>query len=162
MKGRMQKISTQSDNCPQKNRTASDGKVGVQTFIGITENNLMEVRFNRDDLMEQILSPSNLNRACKQVVSNKGRGGVDKMRVEELLPWLHAHKETLLNSLSKGRYRPNPVRRVEIPKGAGKTRSLGIPSVVDRLVQQSIAQVLSPLYELEFSESSYARSANPH
>jgi len=155
MKGRMQKTSTQSDNYPQNNRTASEDYVGVQTFIGITENNLTEVRFNRENLMEQILSPSNLNRAYKQVVSNKGSGGIDKMQTKDLLPWLHDHKDALINSLSKGTYRPNPVRRVEIPKGDGKTRPLGIPSVVDRLVQQSVAQVLSPIYELEFSESSY-------
>lgn len=151
----MQKITTKSDNCPQKNRTVSEDYVGVQTFIGITENNLMEVRFTREDLMEQILSPANLNRAYKQVLSNKGSGGVDEMQVEDLLPWLRLHKETLISSLLNGTYRPNPVLRVEIPKGDGKTRPLGIPSVIDRLVQQSIAQVLSPVYELEFSESSY-------
>ena len=151
----MQKISTLSDNWPQKNRTVSDNYAGVQTFIGITENNLMEVHFRRDDLLEQILSPTNLNKAYKQVLSNKGSGGVDKMQIGELLSWLHHHKESLLNSLLNGRYRPNPVRRVEIPKGDGTTRSLGIPSVVDRLVQQSISQVLTPLYELDFSENSY-------
>ncbi len=75
MKERMQKISTLSDNFPQKNRTASNGYMGVQTFIGIAENNLMEVRFARDDLMEQILSPTNMNRAYKQVVSKKREWG---------------------------------------------------------------------------------------
>ena len=144
-----------SGSFPQKSRTASEGYAGVQTYIGITENNLMEVRFTESSLMEQILSPANLNKAYKQVVSNKGSGGVDKMQTEELLPWLHLHKDALTSSLLNGTYRPNPVRRVEIPKGDGKTRLLGIPSVVDRLVQQSIAQILSPLYETEFSESSY-------
>lgn len=155
MKGRMQKISTQSDNCPLKDRTASESYAGVQTFMGITENNLMEVRFCGDDLMERIVSPSNLNRAYKQVVSNRGSGGVDRMQTGDLLPWLRYHKESLLNSLLDGSYRPNPVRRVEIPKGNGQTRPLGIPTVVDRLVQQSISQVLTPMYEREFSESSY-------
>ena len=138
MKGRMQKILEITDNCQQNDRTASEDYVGVQTFIGITENSLMEVRFTRDDLLEQILSPQNMNKVHKRVVSNKGSGGIDKMQTGELLPWLHLHKETLINSLLNGTYRPNPVRRVEIPKGDGNTRPLGIPSVVDRLVQQSI------------------------
>jgi len=155
MKGRKQKISTKRDSYPQNNRTASDGYVGAQTYIGITENNLTEVLFTGDDLLEQILSPSNMNKAYKRVLSNKGSGGVDRMQTEELLPWLHHHKESLLNSLYAGRYRPNPVRRVEIPKGKGQTRPLGIPTVVDRLVQQSIAQILTPLYEPEFSINSY-------
>lgn len=155
MEERMQKISTQGDNCPQKSRTASNEYVGVQTFIGITENNLTEVSLKRDDLFEQMLSPSNLNKAYKQVISNKGSGGVDKMEVEELLPWLLKNKETLINSLRNGTYCPNPARRVEIPKGNGKTRSLGIPTLVDRFVQQAISQVLTPIYELEFSDNSY-------
>ena len=160
MKERMQKISTKSDNYPQKNRTAPEGYVGVQTFIGITENNLMEVSLKRDDLFEQMLSPANLNKAYKQVLSNKGSGGVDQMGVSELLPWLLKNKESLINSLRKGTYRPNPARRVEIPKGNGKTRSLGIPTLVDRLIQQSISQVLTPIYELEFSDNSYGFRPN--
>lgn len=151
----MQKISTRSDNCPRKDRTASESYAGVQTFMGITGNNLIEVRFGGDDLMERIASPSNLNRAYKQVVSNKGSGGIDRMQTGELLPWLQRHKESLLNSLLDGSYRPHPVRRVDIPKGNGQTRALGIPTVVDRLVQQAISQILSPLYEAEFSETSY-------
>jgi RNA-directed DNA polymerase len=74
MKGRMQKISTLSDNCLQNDRTESEGTVGVQTFIGITENHLVEVQFTKDDLLERILSADNLNRAYKQVVSNSGSG----------------------------------------------------------------------------------------
>lgn len=160
MKGRMQKISTKSDNCPQKSRTESEGYAGVQTFIGIAENNLTEVSLKRDDLFEQMLSPDNLNKSYKQVISNKGSGGVDKMEVEELLPWLLKNKETLINNLRNGTYRPNPARRVEMPKGNGKTRSLGIPTIVDRLVQQSISQVLTPIYELEFSDNSYGFRPN--
>lgn len=160
MKERKQKISTKSDNYPQKNRTAPEGYVGVQTFIGITENNLMEVSLKRDDLFEQMLSPYHLNKAYKQVISNKGRGGVDKMEVEELLPWLLKNKDSLINSLQKGTYRPNPSRRVAIPKDNGKTRSLGIPTLVDRLIQQSISQVLTPIYELEFSDNSYGFRPN--
>ena len=155
MKVRMQKISTQSDNLPQNDRTESDSYAGVQTFMGITENHLMEVQFTKEDLLERILSPSNMNLAYKRIVSNGGSGGVDHMETEELLAYLKLHKDDLVSSLLSGHYRPNPVLRVEIPKGDGKKRCLGIPTVVDRLIQQSIAQVLSPLYERDFSESSY-------
>lgn len=151
----MQKISTQSDSCPQKNRTESEGYAGVQTFMGIAENNLTEVQFTKEELLERILSPSNLNRAYKKVMSNDGSGGVDKMEVKELLPYLKQHGESMRRSLLDGNYRPNPVRRVEIPKGKDKTRPLGIPTVIDRFVQQAIAQVLSSIYEREFSESSF-------
>lgn len=155
MKERMQKISTQNDSCPQRIRTESKDNVGVQTFMGITENNLVEVHFVKENLLEYILSPSNMNLAYKQVVSNRGKGGVDFMNTEELLPYLLLHKDELIGSLMDGSYRPNPVRRVEIPKAGGKKRSLGIPTVVDRLVQQSISEVLSAIYEADFEDSSY-------
>lgn len=155
MKERMQKISTSSDSCHEKNRTESEGYRGVQTFIGITENNLTEVHFTQDNLLEHILSPDNLNKAYKQVVSNHGSGGVDGMETDELLPWLRLHKDELSAAIRQGKYRPTPVLRVEIPKDVGKKRQLGIPTVVDRFVQQSISQVLSPVYEREFSDNSY-------
>lgn len=115
----------------------------------------MEVPFDREHLLEVILSPDNLNKAYKAVVRNKGCGGVDKMSCEELLPWLHSNKDELICSLLDGSYRPNPVRRVEIPKDNGKMRQLGIPTVVDRLVQQAINQALMPIYERQFSNRSY-------
>lgn len=151
----MQKISTLSDNCRQKDRTESESYAGVQTFIGITENDLVEVQFTKEDLLERIVSSANMNRAYKQVVSNGGSGGVDKMETEDLLPYLKLHKDELINSLLGGTYRPNPVRRVEIPKYGGNKRQLGIPTVVDRLIQQCISQVLSPLYERQFSDNSF-------
>lgn len=151
----MQKISTSSDNCRQNDRTESESYAGVQTFIGIIENHLVEVQFTRDALLERVVSPVNLNRAYKQGVSNGGSGGVDKMETEDLLPYLKLHKDELVNSLLDGSYRPNPVRRVEIPKDGGKKRQLGIPTVIDRLIQQSISQVLGPLYERQFSDNSF-------
>jgi group II intron reverse transcriptase/maturase len=123
--------------------------------MGIIENNLTEVTLAEGSLLERILSPSNMNKAYRQVKSNKGVGGIDGMSTDGLLPWLRSHKEELVKSLMEGGYRPNPVRRVEIPKEGGKKRLLGIPTVVDRLIQQSILQVLTPKYEREFSESSY-------
>ena len=106
-------------------------------------------------LLEQILADANLNQAYKQVKRNKGAGGIDGMQVDELLPYLRENREELQRSLRDGNYRPSPVRRVEIPKENGKTRKLGIPTVVDRLIQQAICQVLSPIFEQQFSDSSF-------
>jgi group II intron reverse transcriptase/maturase len=121
----------------------------------IREDNIVEVPFDKEHLLESILAPGNLNRAYKAVMRNKGCGGIDKMSCEQLLPWLKANKNELVSSLQNGTYRPNPVRRVEIPKDNGKKRLLGIPTVVDRVVQQAINQVLTPIYERQFSKTSY-------
>ena len=93
MQGRKQNIS--QDNSRQKDRTASAGYDGVQTYIGITDNRFTEVHFTEEKLLDQILSPVNLNRAYKQVVSNKGSSGVDGMSTAELLSWLRVHQEEL-------------------------------------------------------------------
>lgn len=121
----------------------------------ITENNLTDNNHIEYEMLEFILSPSNLNEAYHQVRRNKGSGGVDKMEVESLKDYLIANKEGLITSISRGNYRPNPVRRVEIPKDNGNTRQLGIPTVVDRVIQQGIAQILIPIYEKQFSLHSY-------
>lgn len=94
------------------------------------------------DLLEKVLNRDNLNKAYKRVKANKGAGGVDGMTVDEALPWLKEHGEELLESIRNGKYKPSPVRRVEIPKDNGGVRQLGIPTVIDRIVQQAIAQVL--------------------
>jgi retron-type reverse transcriptase len=120
----------------------------------ITENKLTNTDRPEYGLLEQILSPSNLNRAFKRVRSNKGNGGTDKMEVESLKDYLVENKDQFIQTILDGKYRPNPVRRVEIPKEKG-VRKLGIPTVVDRVVQQAIAQVLSPIYEQQFSANSY-------
>jgi len=153
MKGRKQKIS--QDTCQQEDRAEPKEKVGGQTFIWITENNITNAETQEYGLLEQILSPNNLNKAYKKVKSNKGKGGVDKMEVESLKEYLVKNKEKLIQSILDGKYRPNPVRRVEILKEDGKKRQLGIPTVIDRVVQQAIMQVLSPIYERQFSEFSY-------
>lgn len=110
---------------------------------------------DKEHLLETILSPLNLNKAYKAVVRNNGNGGIDKMSCDQLLPWLIPNKDELISSLQSGTYRPTPVLRVEIPKDNGKKRLLGIPTVVDRLVQQAINQVLTPIYERQFSKRSY-------
>lgn len=121
----------------------------------ITENNYTDINQAENGLLEYILSPTNLNAAYLQVKRNKGAGGVDKMEVESLKDYLIANKEELIASILSGKYRPNPVRRVEIPKDNGTKRNLGIPTVVDRVIQQAISQVLSSIYENQFSLNSY-------
>lgn len=109
-----------------------------------------------DELLELIIRRENLNKAYRQVKKNKGSAGIDRMQVEELLPYLRENGDELRQQLREGKYKPNPVRRVEIPKEEkGKVRKLGIPTVVDRMVQQAIAQELMPLYEAQFSDNSF-------
>ena len=155
MKGRMQKIPRSTDSHPQNDSTECESYDGVQTFMDMTENNLKEVQFERGNLLEFILSPDNLNRAYLQVKRNHGSGGVDGLSTEELGGYLKGHKDELVESLKSGRYRPSPVLRVEIPKDNGKKRPLGIPTVVDRVIQQAISQILIPIYERQFSDNSF-------
>lgn len=107
-------------------------------------------------LMEEVLRRENLIRAYKRVKRNKGAAGVDGMSVEELMPYCRENWEELKQQLLDGAYEPRPVKKVEIPKPGGKgTRTLGIPVVLDRLIQQAVLQVLTPIYEPTFSENSY-------
>lgn len=108
-------------------------------------------------LMEKICEPSNLNRAYKRVKANKGIAGVDGMNVNEMHDWIVKHKESLTESLLTGTYQPLTILGVEIPKPGKKkgVRVLGLPCVIDRLVQQAIHQVLEPMFDPTFSESSY-------
>ena len=107
------------------------------------------------ELLEKILSKDNLNKAYEQVYRNKGASGVDGITVEELSSYIKEQKEEILWQIRNRKYKPQPVRRVEIPKENGKMRKLGIPSVIDRVLQQAVVQVLTPIYEKQFSNSSY-------
>lgn len=128
----------------------------VFTYQRIAENNDIITDFWTDNLMELILRKDNLNKAYMKVKSNKGAGGIDGMQVDKLLPYLRDNQDELIQQIKEGKYKPNPVRRVEIPKEEkGKVRNLGIPTVVDRVVQQAIAQELTPIYEEQFSNSSF-------
>jgi group II intron reverse transcriptase/maturase len=141
---------------PQKASAEQREYAEASAHARIAENNHIVTSFQTDKLLERILHRDNMNAAYKKVKSNKGAGGVDGMSVDELLPFLKANKAVLLQKLKEGKYKPNPVRRVEIPKEErGKTRGLGIPTVVDRVVQQAVAQELTPIYEKQFSENSY-------
>ncbi len=127
----------------------------------IAENTNIITDLQTTGLLEEILRSDNLNTAYKKVKSNKGSGGVDGMGVEELLTYLRKHGRELNQQILGGKYKPNPVRRVEIPKEEkGKVRKLGIPTVVDRVYQQAIAQVLSPIFEKQFSENSFGFRPN--
>ena len=133
----------------------------VSAHQRIAENNDIITDFQTDKLMEQILHKDNLNKAYKKVKSNKGAGGVDGMSVDELLGFLRDNQKQLIQQIKDGKYKPNPVRRVEIPKETkGEFRKLGVPTVVDRVFQQAITQVLSPIYEKQFSENSFGFRPN--
>ncbi len=114
-----------------------------------------QTRTLTDNLMRRVGHRENLNQAYRKVKANKGGPGIDGMTVEKLSVWLAEHKDELIASLLDGSYQPQPVRGVEIPKPGGGVRQLGIPTVVDRLVQQAILQVLEVLFDPTFSDSSY-------
>ena len=106
-------------------------------------------------LMEVILRDENLDEAIKRVKSNKGVAGVDKMTVDEIDEYFKANKETVKKQILEKKYKPQPVKRVYIPKSNGKKRPLGIPTVVDRVIQQAMAQILSKIYDDTFSDNSF-------
>ena len=107
------------------------------------------------DILGKILNKDNLNRAYKRVKANKGAPGVDGMTIEEAFLWLKEHNHELTERIRKGHYTPSPVRRVEIPKPDGGMRKLGIPTVIDRIIQQAMLQQLMPIYEPKFSDGSF-------
>ena len=106
-------------------------------------------------LIEKILSEENIKEAIKRVKSNKGSPGIDKMTVNEIDKYIREHNEEIRSSIIALKYKPQPVRRVYIPKANGKKRPLGIPTVQDRVIQQSIAQQLNQIFEPTYSEHSY-------
>lgn len=112
------------------------------------------------ELLEKVLSKENLNNAYKQVYKNKGVSGIDGVTVEELFSYIREQQEEILWKIRNRKYKPQPVRRVYIPKENGKMRKLGIPSVIDRVIQQAIVQVLTLIYEEQFSNNSYGFRPN--
>jgi RNA-directed DNA polymerase len=156
------KVGTKESRIPccgkgylQRDSAEHEGYAGALTDKRITENNNTNTNSRENGLLDRILSHENLNHAYKQVKRNKGAHGVDGMEVEHLLQYLKDNGDELVKLVLDGEYRPNPVRRVEIPKDNGKMRTLGIPTAVDRVLQQAIAQVLSPIFEPQFVETSY-------
>ena len=153
----MQKPQTSSkDGYPQKNRMESEGKVGACSIsCGDTER-----RDGMINLIDKIVSRTNLNNAYKRVRANKGSAGVDGMKVDELYSYLVLNRETLISQIKDGSYEPQPVKRVEIDKDDGSKRKLGIPTVIDRLVQQAILQVIETVINPTFSNSSFGFRPN--
>ena len=116
----------------------------VLDYSRITEKSGVITDCWTDNLLELILRKDNLNAAYKRVKSNRGNGGIDGMQVDELLPYLRENQETLIREIRVGKFKPNPVRRVEIPKETkGEFRKIGVPTVVDRVIQQAITQELT-------------------
>ena len=140
----------------QRDSVEHEGYAEVQS----TDHREGKERGGASDLMEAILDRNNLNRAYQRVKRNRGAAGIDGMTVEEALPWLKEHKGELLQNIREGSYMPSPVRRKEIPKPDGGVRKLGIPTVVDRVIQQAIAQKLQSIWEPLFSDSSYGYRPN--
>jgi RNA-directed DNA polymerase len=112
-------------------------------------------RSGDDDLMLQVVERSNLARALKRVRQNRGSAGIDGMTVDELVPYLREHWSAIRTQLLTGCYRPSAVRQHQIPKAGGGMRTLGIPTVLDRFIQQAVLQVLQPRFDPTVSESSY-------
>jgi len=122
---------------------------------GVNMGHVMESPDPNDHLLERILSTENMLKAWKRVKANKGAPGIDNMSIEEFPEFARDNWDSIRESLLAGTYQPSPVRRVEIPKATGGTRPLGIPTVLDRLIQQTIYQVLMPIFDPEFSDYSY-------
>ena len=140
------------ESCSQRDSAERKGYVRAHRSF----NRIWKERDSAEpDLLGKILEKDNLNRAYKRVKANKGAPGVDGMTIEAALPWLKEHNHELVERIRKGKYTPSPVRRVEIPKPDGGKRKLGIPTVLDRIIQQAMAQQLTPIYEPLFSENSF-------
>ena len=135
---------------------ASTGSSGAQNPTGGAQGRRGgEQPSLHHNLMERVLSPENLHRAWKRVEANKGAPGIDGVPVEAFREWARIHWPAARQALEDGAYQPQPVRRVTIPKAGGGERMLGIPTVMDRVIQQAIAQVLTPIFDPGFSESSH-------
>lgn len=145
--------------------SAKTGTRDHRKISKLPEEQQIKMTLQNDDsltcyLMEEICKPANLNQAYKRVKANKGAPGIDAMSVNEMRKYIETHKESLIQSLMSGAYRPQPVRMVAIPKPGNGVRNLGILTVIDRLVQQAILQVMSPIFEKEFSNSSFGFRPN--
>ena len=147
----------ENNGCSQRDSAEHEGYVKARRSF----NPIWKERDSaQPKLLEAILHKDNFNRAYKRVKANKGAPGIDGMTIEEALPYLQEHQQELTNRIYRGKYTPSPVRRVEIPKPDGGVRKLGIPTVIDRTLQQAITQQLVPIYEPLFTDGSYGYRPN--
>ena len=144
----------------QENKLETEGIVEVPSVLDVSSKRKVDTKTVTNEILEEILSKDNMNLAYKRVKANKGASGIDNMTVDELLQYLKENGKQIKEDIRKGKYNPKAVRRVEIPKADGSKRKLGIPVVVDRVIQQAIAQQLSIIYEPIFSENSYGFRPN--
>lgn len=144
----------------QENRMEIEGNVEVPSVFAVSSIDEINTKTVTNEILDKILSRDNMNLAFKRVKANKGASGIDNMTVDELLQYLKENGNQIKEDIRNGKYNPKAVRRVEIPKADGSKRKLGIPTVVDRVIQQSVAQVLSQIYEPIFSENSYGFRPN--
>jgi group II intron reverse transcriptase/maturase len=149
------KQKTSNEGWLAKNRVEPEGMQGVPSVSAASEDGRNNGNEDSSNLLEKIVHRNNLNQAYKRVKANGGSHGVDGMKVDELLPYLKQHGTAIRQLLLEGNYVPAPVRRKEIPKPGGGIRLLGIPTVLDRMIQQAITQVLTPIFDPGFSENSY-------
>ena len=154
--GTAEKQNTLKSGYPEEVRVETGGNLEVQTGDTASKNRSDDVQLiYTSNLLEWILERENMTRAYEQVVGNKGSHGIDNMPVDQLKPYLQENWEQIRSQLLDGTYKPRAVRRVEIPKPDGGFRMLGIPTVLDRMIQQAIAQILNGVFDHKFSESSY-------
>ena len=147
----------ENNGCSQRDSAEHEGYVKARRSFNLIWK---ERDSAQPKLLEAILHKDNFNRAYKRVKANKGAPGIDGMTIEEALPYLQEHQQELTNRIYRGKYTPSPVRRVEIPKPDGGVRKLGIPTVIDRTLQQAITQQLVPIYEPLFTDGSYGYRPN--
>lgn len=148
------------EGCQQEDRVELKDNAGVFNIFSTSEEESNDGKRYTISLLEEILDRSNMNRAYIRVKANKGKHGIDGMTVDELQTFLKENGDQVRKDIMEGTYSPKPVRRVEIPKPDGGIRLLGIPTVLDRVIQQAIAQVLTPIFERKFSEFSYGFRPN--
>ena len=154
------KETNHDKDCRKSTRLIKDNSESENKLAGHSHDKINSKENTKNELIEKILHRNNLNEAFKQVKSNKGSAGIDGISTEELLEHLKGNKDKILGQIRARKYKPKPVKRVQIPKSNGKKRNLGIPTTTDRVIQQAIAQILSPIYENKFSENSYGFRPN--
>lgn len=143
--------TNQGNNCrKQKTMLRDDSPEGEVNIDGHSQDEINPKQKTKYELMDKILDSSNMNQAFKKVKSNKGAAGVDGITTDELLDHIKENREKIIGQIRVRKYKPKPVERVEIPKENGKTRKLGIPTTTDRVIHQSILQILNPIYETNF------------